>query len=467
MAKKSVGKRKSTKKGTMSLADIQAESERGMDISSLPEELQLVMGAAKDSAETGQRGPEVWTPIWNQRNPVKPYDDGTRFRVYEWRLEQGESNAMCVIAQLPLPIVVHTVNIGRGETKGRAYFRREKIRCLGLRYGIDSETKAPKVMPTGIPCLTCGLLGDRWSIIQVGGVVDLRKQKEPLVDQRGIRYDQPPRMLALDNDSSQRAVGDGLRERFLRGKPAIGTVFKVQRGMEQNSARIGTNWVAQLDLDTPADQIAEIYYPIDINMCYPLLDGKQDNVFKADKHEEMLLHILQRHVAMCVKHTPGKGFDAHAAKQLGLNVEASTASDDDAPALRDTPASRGLSLIHVDDTPSGGTETPTPGLTDLGDKIEEEEEPEGEEGEEQEAEEEEEGEEEEETIEELEKRLLDKEQTTIAALVAEAQETGVELQRDAKGKVKRKATTAAVVAYWEAQHEEEGGEGEEGEPWSE
>jgi len=472
MAKK---KGKGKKSAGSSLADIQAELTKEEDISSLPMELQLVTGAAKDSAESQQRGPEVWGPIWAERSPTKPYDDGTKPKTYSWALKNGESG-LCVIAQLPLPIVVHTVAIGRGTSKrGGKFYRREKVRCLGLKYGFDPDTKAPKVLSTGVKCPMCALLGDRWSIIQVGGVIDLRPQNEPMVDKRGITYHQPPRLLVLDSDSTQRAVSDGLKERHLRGLPVIGTVFKVQRGMEQNASRVGTNWVAQLDKTVEQDQIDTIYYPVDIDRCYPVLDGAADNVFPAKRHEELVTAIMQRHVSMYLKHDPGKGFDAHVAKELGLKLD-DTAAADDEDDEDDAPASRGLGMISLEGNFSGPTETPTPGLTDLGDKIDDEDEDEEagveeaeEAEEEEEAEEAEEGEdEEEETIEDLQARLLDKEETPIQALVAEAQELGVEPVRDKKGKVKRKATIKAIVEYWESQdeEEEEGEESEEeGNPW--
>ena len=146
MAKKKTVKKKISKKGeegVASLADIQKELSKEVDILSLPLALQLVTGAAKDSAEAQRRGPEVWSPIWAERSPVRPYDDGTRFKLFQWGLSNGET-ALCVMAQMPLPIVVHTVVIGRGSNKrGNQFFRKEKVRCLGLKYGIDPEKPNP------------------------------------------------------------------------------------------------------------------------------------------------------------------------------------------------------------------------------------------------------------------------------------------------------------------------------------
>jgi hypothetical protein len=475
-----------------SLADIQKEMVRSdEDLSSLPLELQLVTGAAKDAADSQRRGPEVWAPIWAQRCPAKPYDDGTRPKIFSWMVEPGEDPpAVCVIAQLPIPIVVHTVYYGRGTPKrgGGAYFLKEKVRCLGLTYGVDPETKVPKVLSTKQKCPLCALLGDRWSIIQVGGVVDLRKQDEPFVDRRGIRYDQPPRLLILDSDSTQRAVSDGLKERFRRGSSPIGTVFKVMRGMEKNSARVGSNWVVQLDMNVTKAQINEIYYPVDLNMAYPLLDGKKDNAFPAKKHEEILTAIMQRHVSLCIKHEPGKGFDAHAAKLLGLKLDAVDEEGGEEEGEGEgtkNPSERKLGMINIDTiSTSASTSIPSstggitagklPGLTDLGDKIEDKEEEEEEEeveSKEEEAETEtetetEEGESEETEeidLEKLQKELLDKDATPISKVIEVAEEYGVKSIRDGKGKVKREATVKALIEYLENE-DESGGKGE---PWKE
>ena len=355
-----------------------------MDVANLPPELQAMFAGAQVAKETNKFGPNVWDRIWPHRCPTKPNAKGERtVRPFDWSLEAGEVDARCVIAQLPTQILVHNVNFGWKEHKGKTFFMREKVRCTARTWAFDKKLSVWKLEGTGTACPFCKILGEtRFKLIQVGGVVDIRVQRgEALRDEAGQVIDNPPRMLLLESDASQQAISAGIRERVIRGRPAIGTIFVVSRGSDQNSARVGTTWLPDLDHDVPEAEIKKIYFPVDMNYAFPLLDGKAKNQFDHKEVETITHAIIERHIFMCIKHKDSfkgnfVGFDEYAAQEAGYNLDA-LAEQGEEDKEPEEPTTKGLKLAISNlstltapaQAPPVQTTTNTrPALTELKDK---------------------------------------------------------------------------------------------------
>jgi len=201
--------------------------------------------------------------------------------------------------------------------------------------------------------------------------VDLREQSEPFMDANGTKIDTPPRMLLLANDSSQKAVYMGLRERAARKKSLVGTVFHVARGVGHNTNRVGTNWIPDLDEEVPIKELNRVYAPIDIDLAFPIFHEKARHPFEAGEIKELLDHMLGRHVFLSLRHGPKirkgfVGFDAHGAVAYGIDLDALKEAEDDTNTSsaedvdNDAPAHRGLRIMS--------SATDGPNLNDLSDK---------------------------------------------------------------------------------------------------
>jgi hypothetical protein len=352
-----------------------------MDPKNMPEELGMMAGGAQDAENQGSYGPDIWGRIWPNRSPSIPDDKGVRAKTWEWTLDEGE-NGDCVLAEVPRPLAVHQVFFGWKETRKGSWFQKEYVRCLARKYVFDKKTNMSVQTPTKVSCPFCQVLGeDRWRAIQVGGVVDMRDQDEPFVDANGTQIETPPRMLLLANDSSQKAVLMGLRERAARKKALVGTIFHVARGVGKNTSRVGTNWIPDLDEEVSIKDIKQVYYPLDIDMAYPIFHEKAKHPFDAGEIKGLLDHMLERHCMLSLKHGPKVrkgfvGFDEHGAAAFGIDVDALRNAEDgeDPPSDEDgagnTPQRRGLRIM--------GSASDGPSLNDLQDKGEEgSEEPEG------------------------------------------------------------------------------------------
>jgi len=344
----------------------------------------MMAGGAEDAANQGSYGPDVWGRIWPHRSPSIPDEKGVRAKTWEWTLNEGESGD-CVLAEVPKPLAVHQIFFGWKETSKGSWFQKEYVRCLARKYVYDKKAKMSVQMPTGVACPFCQVLGeDRWRAIQVGGVVDMRDQDEPFIDANGTKIETPPRMLLLANDSSQKAVLMGLRERAARKKSLVGTVFHVARGAGRNTSRVGTNWIPDLDEEVPLKDIKQVYYPIDLDLAYPIFHEKAKHPFNKGEIKELLEHILERHCFLSIKHGHKVrkgfvGFDESGAIAFGIDVDALRDGEDgeDAPSaedgVNDAPQKRGLKIMS---SPTAG-----PSLNDLSDKGDEDDEtPEDEEG---------------------------------------------------------------------------------------
>lgn len=355
-----------------------------MDVANLPPELQAMFAGAQVAKETNKFGPNVWDRIWPHRSACKPNAKGEHtVRPWDWTLEPGEVDARCVVAQLPTQILVHNVNFGWKESKGKTFFLREKVRCVSRTWVFDKKLAVWKMEGTGVACPFCKILGEsRFKLIQVGGVLDIRAQRgEALRDESGQVLDNPPRMLLLESDASQQAISAGIRERVVRGRPAIGTIFVVSRGSDQNSARVGTTWLPDLDHDVPESEIKKIYFPIDVNFAFPVLDGKAKNQFDHKEVETIVHAILERHIFLCIKHKAAftgnfVGFDEYAAREAGFNLDALAEQGEEDKEPEESPT-KGLRVAIANlstlapQAPAPAVQTTTntrPALTELKDK---------------------------------------------------------------------------------------------------
>lgn len=365
----------------ISLGDLKKKLQASMDPKNLPAELGMMFGGARDAGDQNRFGPDVWGRIWPLRSPTAVDDKGHKVTTYSWKVDEGEDTALCCLAQLPVPIPTHQVCFGWNEGKGKgSYFKKERVRCLARAYKYDAEERVGKIVSTGKKCPFCLVLGaERWKAIQVGGVIDMRDQKELFVDALGNRMPNPPRALLLETDAAQKAVMQGLVERHARGKPLIGTIFKVARAAGKNTARVGTNWIPVLDEEVPEAQIRRIYTPIDLDMAYPALDGVSKSPFNPEEITSVVTHILERHVILCLRHgdkvsKTWRGFDEAGAKEFGIDVKklselASDDGDDGASAGgTDAPAERGLMMLAPQKTGEPAADQPKGlwGLSDLG-----------------------------------------------------------------------------------------------------
>lgn len=310
----------------MSLKDFKKKEEqlRQEDEALLPQSTRMILNYGEQRLNTGNFKDNYWKRCKQERVPFYEGDFGKKDQfgnpvqsrpvIYPINRLACGSTTHLMFLDTPTIIAGHEVNY-RMMTKGH-YALKEHVRCSRISGILSAETSGDTLEATETECPFCaaGLPAIKLMIFKVIDMSD-KGTTDPSLRKVMDEIGGVPKIMVIDDRPDTVKQFSRCLQKALRSgrKSAYGNIFTLTRDSDKQSDKFGTwDFEERFDfynvvydkkrrvynvVDDEGQNPTVVFYDIDINRAYPILDGESSvPEYEADKHKTIAQEWLKTHI---------------------------------------------------------------------------------------------------------------------------------------------------------------------------